>query len=210
MNGDQRIGFEQLYTRLSAHILKKLRNGEATERGLARLTGVSQPHLHQVLKGVKYFSPEMADRVMEKLYIDVWTLLAEEAGGSGWETAPLLEGVLGPGQRFPDMHKWRGRLPFPRSDLGRVDRPVAVRLAADPDTRHLFREGDVALIEPLRLEPAWGYCAIDGRDGSFIRWVDRLEDRLLLRAEPGGELTGDARRDAARARVVWIGRYLAG
>ncbi len=199
-------GFELLYARLSAHIQRKLRNGEATERGLARLTGVSQPHLHQVLKGAKYFSPEMADQVMERLQIDVWALLAEDAEG-GWETAPLLEETLGPGRRFPDMHKWRGRMPFPRSDLGPVERPVAVRLAEDPDARHLFRAGDVALLEPLRLKPASGYCAIDLRESGLIRWVDRLGDRLVLRAKPGGAEMEDIGVEA-RARVVWIGRRL--
>jgi hypothetical protein len=209
-------GFEQLHWRLSEHMRRKLRSGETTERGLARLTGISQSHLHHVLKEMRVFSPQMADRAMERLGIDVWTLLGEDEGVGAWETAPLVRESIGPGRRFPDLGKWRGRVPFPRSDLARMQWPVAVRLEADPAVRHLFRGGDMALIEPLDLASAAaaGYCAIDEREGSLIRWMERHGERLVLRAEPGGAETGSMAvtdgtiLEVARARVVWIGHYL--
>src|SRR5579872_1518322 len=71
-------GFEVLHSRLVALVTHKLRSGEVTERGLARLTGVSQPHLHNVVKGVRLFSAQMADKVMEGLHVDLLTLLGEE------------------------------------------------------------------------------------------------------------------------------------
>jgi plasmid maintenance system antidote protein VapI len=48
-----------------------VRSGEATERGLARLTGVSQPHMHNVLKGKRLLSLEMADQVVAQLHLDL-------------------------------------------------------------------------------------------------------------------------------------------
>ena len=46
-----------------------------TERGLARVTGISQPHIHNVLKGKKLFSSVMSDTVLRGLNLDVLDLL---------------------------------------------------------------------------------------------------------------------------------------
>jgi hypothetical protein len=61
--------------RLVARLRDKVRSGEATERGLARVIGISQPHLHNVLKGKKLFSLEMSDTVLVGLNLDLCDLL---------------------------------------------------------------------------------------------------------------------------------------
>ena len=43
--------FSDARSSLVAVLRARVRNGELTERGLARLVGVSQPHIHNVLKG---------------------------------------------------------------------------------------------------------------------------------------------------------------
>lgn len=212
------MGFQALHTRLIAHIQHKLRSGEATERGLARVTGVSQPHLHNVLKGLRRFSLEMADHVMERLQIEIWELQERQTSPANSESteAPLLEGIIGPGRPFPDLGKWGGRMPFLRADLAGLELPLAARLGADAESR-IFRAGDVALLEPAAewTETA-GYCAIDTGESGLIRWVERKGDRLSVRAEQGGAETGciavaDRNMlEVVRARVVWIGRYLRG
>ena len=63
--------FRELQRRLVAHLHPLVRSGDATERGLARLTGVSQPHMHNVLKGKRLLSLEMADQVVAKLHLDL-------------------------------------------------------------------------------------------------------------------------------------------
>jgi hypothetical protein len=68
--------------RLTAHLRDLVRSGEVTERGLARLTQVSQPHMHHVLKGKRLMSPETADKVLRQLRLDLVDLL---------EPAELLE-----------------------------------------------------------------------------------------------------------------------
>ena len=69
------LGFAQVQMRLVAHLRGKVRSGEATERGLARVTGISQPHIHNVLKGKKLFSPEMSDTILVGLNLDLLDLL---------------------------------------------------------------------------------------------------------------------------------------
>ena len=72
------LGFECLGARLSAYLREKVRRGDLTERGLGRNTGISQPHIHNVLKGKRYFSAEPADLVLEALGLDLLDLLSAE------------------------------------------------------------------------------------------------------------------------------------
>jgi plasmid maintenance system antidote protein VapI len=74
--------FELLQLRLIAHVQQRVQRGELTERGLARHTGISQPHLHNVLKGVRVLSPRMADLLLHHLHITLVDLLnADELAG---------------------------------------------------------------------------------------------------------------------------------
>ncbi len=67
--------FEVLQCRLIAHVHERVRRGEVTERGLARHTGISQPHLHNMLKGVRVLSPQMADLLLRHLHITLLDLM---------------------------------------------------------------------------------------------------------------------------------------
>jgi transcriptional regulator with XRE-family HTH domain len=69
------LTFAQLQQRLLDHLRMRIQRGEATERGLARLTGVSQPHLHNVLKGYRLLSMEMADEILRNLDIGLLDLI---------------------------------------------------------------------------------------------------------------------------------------
>lgn len=55
-------------------IILKINSGEFTERGLARLIGVSQPQIHNVLKGKRKLQTELADRIMQKFDLGVLDL----------------------------------------------------------------------------------------------------------------------------------------
>ena len=67
--------FEQLQRRLIETLRSLMGNGLLTERGLARSAGVSQPHMHHILKGARALSPEIADRILRALSITVLDLL---------------------------------------------------------------------------------------------------------------------------------------
>ena len=70
--------FQDLQHRLLDELRQRVRRGEATERGLARLSGISQPHLHNVLKGKRILSMEKADTMLRRLQMDVLHLIELE------------------------------------------------------------------------------------------------------------------------------------
>jgi hypothetical protein len=69
------LDFQELHRRLTSLLLERVRKGELTERGLSRVTRVSQPHIHNVLKGKRFFSTMTADSVLRELHLDVLDLL---------------------------------------------------------------------------------------------------------------------------------------
>src|SRR5689334_21608337 len=68
------LTFRDLQDRLISFIVTKIRNGEFTERRLARVLGVSQPQLHNVLKGVRPLKPEFADCLLRQFDIGILDL----------------------------------------------------------------------------------------------------------------------------------------
>ena len=53
----------------------RIQNGDFTERGLARILGISQSQAHNVLKGARRLKPELADHLMWRLNMSVLDLL---------------------------------------------------------------------------------------------------------------------------------------
>ena len=69
------MNFRDFRERLTSNLKERVRSGQVSERGLARLTQVSQPHLHNVLKGKRTLSPEMADQILFSLRMDLLDLV---------------------------------------------------------------------------------------------------------------------------------------
>jgi predicted transcriptional regulator len=67
--------FHDLQQRLIEDLRKRVRSGAVTERGLARMTGVSQSHLHNILKGKRLLSLEKCDEILHQLQLDVRDLM---------------------------------------------------------------------------------------------------------------------------------------
>ena len=65
----------EIQLRFVSLLRKRVRNGELTERGLARAVGVSQPHIHNVLSGKRTFSVETTDDIMRQLHLDLLDLI---------------------------------------------------------------------------------------------------------------------------------------
>ncbi len=76
--------FETLQGRLLECIRKRVQNGEVTERKLAGMSGISQPHIHNLLKGARGLSPGIADRILRTLDMSVFDLLAPEEDVVPW------------------------------------------------------------------------------------------------------------------------------
>ena len=69
------MNFYDLQQRLLNDLRRRVRSGEITERRLARQTGISQPHIHQVLKGKRVLSPQKADDILRHLRLDLLDLV---------------------------------------------------------------------------------------------------------------------------------------
>lgn len=78
-------GFGELLQLVRTEARRRVRNGQVTERGLSIKAGISQPYLHNVLKGVRRMTPDLADRLLRELDFSVADLLADHA-----RTAALL------------------------------------------------------------------------------------------------------------------------
>jgi transcriptional regulator with XRE-family HTH domain len=70
--------FHELHRRLIEDLRRRVRSGQLTERSLARATGVSQPHMHHVLKGKRLLSADLADEVLRQLDMDLLDLIMTE------------------------------------------------------------------------------------------------------------------------------------
>ena len=66
--------FRQLKSRLVTALRERVRSGEITERGIARLAGLSQPHIHNVLKGKRSLSADAADALLLAVHLDTLDL----------------------------------------------------------------------------------------------------------------------------------------
>jgi transcriptional regulator with XRE-family HTH domain len=172
-------------------------NGEISERGLARLTGISQPHIHNVLKGARLLSADVADQILRRLRINLVDLLTADEAGATLSVAPgkepadacecrtvaMLEGWIGREHPYPQA-AGRERYPFPAADVERLESPVAARLAPDPLRAPIFSGRGVVLLdrsEEVRRDPdEEGYFALDLSGGGTIGLVRRARRHLYL------------------------------
>jgi transcriptional regulator with XRE-family HTH domain len=180
------VDFRLLQMRLVSHVRARVRNGEISERSLARFTGISQPHIHNVLKGARLLSAEMADQMMGRLHIDLSDLIdAGEEGGMFRPEPPscgdcravaLLDGWIGREYPYPRT-AGPDRYPFAAADVERLELPVAARLAPDPLRTPIFAGRCVVLLDCSESARLGGdeesYYALDLAGGGTIGFVRR-------------------------------------
>jgi transcriptional regulator with XRE-family HTH domain len=223
--------FQVLQLRLIALLKGRVRNGEITERRLALLTGVSQPHIHNVLKGARMLSPEVADQILECLRLSIFDLVQKEeipahpeaarAAPLPYEEIPILEGRVGPGFPYPNRVSHVEHLPFLRSQLASAQDPVVARGGSDPHMTALFASNDLALLdraESQRSRPKSGQIFVIQLDGVVAVRRLHTEDGWLLASTADGIVqplcpfpppaAGRDMLEKVLARVLWIGRDL--
>jgi hypothetical protein len=71
------MDMEHLFERLRTEIRRRIAEGDFNQRGLSRMTAISQSHVSNVLNGTKILTPMMADRFMRILNLDVLDLMPE-------------------------------------------------------------------------------------------------------------------------------------
>jgi hypothetical protein len=223
------VFFRDLTSRLLAHLREQVRRGEVTERGLARLTGYSQPHIHNVLKGARGAQIELADRFMGLFDISVLSLFSQdELSGRAPVTRPsggsadLLVGSLGAGRPYPRISNSaeRRRLGGPR--IAAAVQPVAVQVSSQESAMWpLICPGDVVLLdrspnERRRPRPDYVY-AVNWRNRGYLGRCLRLRETLIVladnpsaRPQPPAKipLRGVRILDIVQGKVVWLGREM--
>jgi len=151
------VTFSDLQLRLLQHLLTRVRNGELTERGLARMVGISQPHIHNVLKGVRTLSPELSDSILVHLRISLIDLLdrtqiAKYSGSDGNEYyescyIPVLSDPIGPGLPWPCRIEESRRFLIDRRKVASFRNPIIARISPDARMLPAIHEGDFALLD---------------------------------------------------------------
>jgi hypothetical protein len=58
------VTFGALQARLIRFVNNRISNGDFSERALGRILRISQPQVHNVLKGERKLTPELADRIL--------------------------------------------------------------------------------------------------------------------------------------------------
>jgi plasmid maintenance system antidote protein VapI len=99
----ERVTFAALQRRLIKAVNVRIQSGEYTERGLAKLLGISQPQIHNVLKGARKLGFELADRLLSTLGLTAFDLL---------EDHELAEQHQARSAKLPDYGPARLRLPL--------------------------------------------------------------------------------------------------
>jgi hypothetical protein len=150
------LTFRDARLNLLAYVRNEVRNGELTERGFARLIGISQPHAHNVLKGVRTLSPEVFDLMLKYLHLSLLDLAPLEEIEAQLERrrtrekvaeVPFLETPIGPGRPWPASLNWRKSFPAPLSAVMVPAELVMAKFAADPAMMATLASYDIALLD---------------------------------------------------------------
>jgi transcriptional regulator with XRE-family HTH domain len=196
------LNFQDARLRLLAYVRNEIRNGELTERRLARLVGISQPHAHNVLKGVRTLSPQVFDLVLKYFHLSLLDLAPTEELEAQLQrrrqTArvaeiPFLATPIGPGLAWPAEVDWRKTFPSP---LTTVVVPADLRMAnllPDPDMPGTLGAYDLALLDVSEH-------ARSGISPAGLYIVERGNEAVVRQLQPG------ASGEVIQARVIWLGR----
>jgi transcriptional regulator with XRE-family HTH domain len=222
-------GLQELQTRLIRHLQQRVRGGELSERSLARLIRYSQPHVHNVLKGSRLLTAELADRILRSLGIPLVSLLTrEELGGVDppgpveFMAVPVLQGRLGAGAAFPQPGQEASRYFLPERLAAAAVSPAMAQLDARETAMSPFLEPeDWVLLDrspAVRRRPLFEHAyAVSWKAKGYVARCRVVGGALVLVEDnprhssgiPGQiPLAGLNVLDIVTARIVWVGREL--
>jgi hypothetical protein len=221
------LNFRDAQLKLLAYVRSQIRNGELTERGFARLIGISQPHAHNVLKGVRNLSPEGLDLALKYLHLSLIDLASDDDLESGLRSRrspprcleiPFLEGPIGPGMPWPaTLSAWK-KFCLPFTPEGASSSLVMAKLISDPSMQSAVGAFDLALLDLSPKQRAAlvpeGVFVIELANEAVLRYVrhgsracylatgaslDKPAEWERISISPS-EFTG-----VVKARVRWLG-----
>ena len=216
------------HARLIALLREKVRNGEVTERGFARMVGISQPHIHKVLKGTRTLSIDYFDLILKRINHSVLDLCSETDLSRQFARLiseqdlgvdlPFEQSRLGPGSSWRPGVRREERHPVPV--WAAESRPWCALARLERDWEMEFSDAGLN-IAVLNTAIETGPPLPEA-----VYAVDRPHDTVLRRVRLGRGrlyLVSDARRTdplsweflafparnplaAIRGRAVWLGR----
>jgi transcriptional regulator with XRE-family HTH domain len=224
------MDFDLLRRRLIGSVRGRIQNGGLTERSLARSIGISQPHAHNVLKGVRVLSPEIADRILKVLSLSVLDLLEAdelasrfrgERGEGRYGEVAVLEGRIGPHFPLPTVASAVERYPCLRERLVQTVEPRFGQLASDARMQPVLDADDLVLLDysefrRTHLEPEGLYLVARQGEGMIrkLRLGVRCLYLVTVEASSGPEaweqvpLVEQHLLEVVKARVAWAVRRL--
>jgi hypothetical protein len=226
------LTYQAAQLKLLAYVRSQIRNGELTERGLARLIGVSQPHVHNVLKGVRNLSPNVLDLALKYLHLSLLDLIPSDELEAHLRIrrmpqrsaeVPFLDRPIGPGMPWPATLSPRRSFPLPFAAVHAPANLVMASLIADPAMRPTLGSSDVALLDttptrPSALAPQGLFVIERGHAAGIeavIRYIRPGAQRFYLATDATLDTPADWEpfpvsaselAAAVKARVRWIGR----
>jgi hypothetical protein len=221
------LTFQDARLKLLAYARNQVRNGELTERGFARLIGISQPHAHNVLKGVRSLSPEIFDQALRNLHLSLLDLapldeieaqLRSRRTHDGAAEAFFLEYPIGPGKSWDASVNWHKSFPLPFPFATVPEGLVMAGLVGDPAMMGTLESYDIGL-----LDRSEHLKSIISPHGLYV--IERNNEAVLRYIRSGARcyyLVSDADLDnptaweplmlssaelsaAIKARVRWLG-----
>jgi transcriptional regulator with XRE-family HTH domain len=221
------LTFREAQLKLLAYVVDRIHNGELTERGFARAIGISQPHVHNVLKGVRNLSAEISDSILKYFKISLLDLASIEEVEANLKKrrpvrtvaeAPFLDSPIGPGMPWPEGINWRRSYPLPFSALTGQAGLLMAELAKDPYMYETLAGSDIALLDTSErarsdISP-YGLYVVNRRGETVLRYIRPGAEGFYLVTDitlempalweklhmPAGELAA-----IVKARVRWIG-----
>lgn len=229
MGAARALNFHETHERLLAQLHDRLRNGEVTERSLARHLGISQPHVNNVLRGRRKLSPEIADLLLNFLHVSLLDLYADGElrnnlhsrlpNYSRGDVAGVLRIPIGCGRVWESATDGRSRYrsPVPAGSVPGCS--IFARVDFDQTMAAMLRECNIAMLDTsvdARLaDYPGGLFVVERRDGTSLRWLRSgarvlyLLHELSLNHPLDWELlpvTGNDRLEVVKGRVLWLGQ----
>ena len=219
--------YQDAQSKLLGLVRERIHNGELTERSLARRIGISQPHVHNVLKGARNLSPEIFDSMLEHFQMSLLDLAPAEdleinlrrRAMERTTEVGLLRGAIGPGMPWPTGADRRRRFPLPFPSLTAPAELIMAELSFDPDMSRTLAGADIALLdvsERRRRDFAPDGLYLIRRGGeALLRYIRPgarcyylVSDTDLNRPAAWEELplTSAEMQEVVAARVRWLGR----
>jgi transcriptional regulator with XRE-family HTH domain len=173
---EEPVFFSALQQRLIRRLNDEIRAGKLTERGLARRAGLSQPHVHNLLKGVRSPTAESADAMLRAISAGIPDLMERTHAETAAVSVAVLRAAVGPGGSWDDQAD--SRVEVECKLLTGISQPAIVRILADNQMGGMS-----------------GYALVDlrgGTDPAFPRGnlyvIGRLSEARLRYVRIGREL----------------------